>query len=93
MLDETLYADALRKLLHLFGYNADLRMLYAAKLVADAGNELEGTFTRDTRDILARIAQRWQRSDATPEDVVRAALGGSLPATDTLPPGWILHNL
>lgn len=91
MLDERLYADALGKLLALFDLNAGLRKLYAAKLDADAGNELEGTYTRDTRDTLRRIAQRWAAGDGT-DDVVRAALGGEPPA-GIVPPGWIVHRL
>jgi hypothetical protein len=91
MLEEALYADAVRKLLALFDLNPQLRALYAGKLGSDAGSELEGTYTRDTRDILSRLAQRWQRLDSTPDDVVRAALRGDAPAP--VPPGWIVHRL
>lgn len=91
MLEEALYADAVRKLLALFDLNPQLRALYAGKLGSDAGSELEGTYTRDTRDILNRLAQRWQRPDSTPDDVVRAALRGDAPAP--VPPGWIVHRL
>jgi hypothetical protein len=91
MLEEALYADAVRKLLALFDLNPQLRALYAGKLGSDAGSELEGTYTRDTRDILSRLAQRWQRPDSTPDDVVRAALRGDAPAP--VPPGWIVHRL
>jgi hypothetical protein len=91
MLEEALYADAVRKLLALFDLNPQLRALYASKLGSDAGSELEGTYTRDTRDILSRLAQRWQRLDSTPDDVVRAALRGDAPAP--VPPGWIVHRL
>lgn len=92
MLDESLYADALRKLVGLFGMNAQLRELYAGKLVADAGNELEGTFTRDSRDILSRLAQSWQQAANTTEQIVQAALRGTAP-TDPVPSGWIVHRL
>ncbi len=92
MLDEALYADALSKLLALFELNPTLRTLYTAKLDADAGNALEGTFTRDTRETLSRIARRWRDKDSTPADVVRAAVRGDAPADD-VPPGWIVHRL
>lgn len=68
-----------------------MRALYAGKLGSDAGGELEGTYTRDTRDILSRLAQRWQRPGSTPDEVVRAALRGDAPAP--VPPGWIVHRL
>lgn len=92
MLEEALYADAMRKLLALFDLNPQLRALYASKLGSDAGSELEGTYTRDTRDILSRLAQRWQREGSTPDDVVRAALRGD-PSGGPVPPGWIVHRL
>ncbi|MGO4702960.1 hypothetical protein [Dyella sp. 2RAB6] len=92
MLEETLYADAVRKLLTLFDFNPELRELYAGKLGCDAGGELEGTYTRDTRDILSRMAQRWRKPESTPDDVVRAALRGDAPSTP-VPPGWIVHRL
>jgi hypothetical protein len=92
MLDESLYADALRKLVGLFGLNPQLRELYAGKLAADAGNELEGTFTRDSRDILSRLAQSWQQATSSTEQIVQAALRGTAP-TDPVPSGWIVHRL
>jgi hypothetical protein len=92
LLEEALYADAVRKLLALFDLNPQLRALYASKLGADAGSELEGTYTRDTRDILNRLAQRWQRPGSTPDEVVRAALRGDAPDLP-VPPGWIVHRL
>src|SRR5699024_12277366 len=67
MLEEPLYADALGKLLGLFNLNPRLRKLYAAKLAADASNELEGTYTQDTRDTLRRIAQHWPAEATTPQ--------------------------
>lgn len=92
MLDRTLYADAMRKLLALFELNPQLRAFYASKLDAEVGTELEGTYTRDTRDILGRLAQRWQQAGSTPEDVVQAAIRGTLPDAP-LPPGWVVHQL
>ncbi|GLQ87853.1 hypothetical protein [Dyella flagellata] len=92
MLELALYADAMRKLLALFELNPQLRMVYASKLGADVGTELEGTYTRDTRDILGRLAQRWQQADSTPEDVVQAAIRGTAPVAP-MPAGWIVHQL
>lgn len=92
MLEESLYADALRKLIGLFGLSTSLRKLYADKLAADAGNELEGTFTRESRDILSRLAHSWQQPASTTEQVVQAALRGNAP-TNPVPTGWIVHRL
>lgn len=92
MLEEPLYADALRKLIGLFGLNPQLRKLYAEKLAADASNELEGTFTRDSRDILSRLSQSWQQPANTVEQVVQAALRGAAP-TAPVPSGWVVHRL
>ena len=92
MLEEALYADAMRKLLALLELNPQLRTFYANKLGAEVGTELEGTYTRDTRDILDRLAQRWQHAGSTPEEVVQAAIRGTAPTTP-MPPGWIVHRL
>lgn len=92
MLDKALYADAMRKLLALFELNPQLRAVYAGKLGADVGTELEGTYTRDTRDILGRLAQSWQQSDSTPEDVVQSVIRGTTPIAP-MPAGWIVHQL
>lgn len=92
MLDRALYADAVRKLLALFDLSPPLRSFYANKIAAEAGIELEGTYTCETRQILGRLAQRWQRPESTPADVVQAAIQGTLPDAP-MPPGWIVHQL
>lgn len=92
MLEEPLYADALGKLLALFNLNPRLRKWYAAKLEADASNELEGTYTKDTRDTLRRIARHWPDEANSPTDVVRAAIHGDV-STEQIPAGWIVHRL
>lgn len=92
MLEETLYADAIRKLVALFDHNTQLRTLYAGKLLADAGDELEGTYSCETRSILARLARCWQQAGSTPEAVASAALRGEAPS-EPVPPGWIVHRL
>lgn len=93
MLDRNLYADSLRKLLALFELSPPLRAFYASKLDAEVGIELEGTYTCDTRRILGRIAECWQRPDSTPEEVVQAAIRGTEPDTPAMPPGWVVHQL
>ncbi|HEX7813949.1 hypothetical protein [Dyella sp.] len=92
MLEESLYADAIGKLIGLFDLNPVLRQLYAEKLAGEAGNELEGTYSCETRQVLSRLAERWKKPGVTPLDVVRAAIGGELSAT-AMPPGWIVHRL
>ncbi|MBE1161411.1 hypothetical protein [Dyella acidiphila] len=92
MLDKALYADAMRKLLALFELNPQLRAHYAGKLEAEVGSELEGTYTRETRDILGRLAQRWRQAGSTPDDVVQAAIRGTAAVTP-MPPGWVVHQL
>ncbi|WP_266167825.1 hypothetical protein [Dyella subtropica] len=92
MLDEALYADAMHKLLALFELNPQLRMFYANMLDAEVGTELEGTYTGETRDVLHRLAQRWQQDGSTPEEVVQAAIRGAAPAMPT-PLGWVVHRL
>lgn len=92
MLEEALYADAIRKLVTLFDLNPQLRELYTSKLAAEAGNELEGTYTCETRQVLSRLAERWKKPGATPDDVVQAAIRGE-PPPSPMPPGWIIHRL
>jgi len=92
VLDRTLYADALRKLLALFDLNAQLRTFYADKIAAEVGLELEGTYTCETRQILGRLAQRWQQPGSTPHEVVQAAVQGSQQDVP-MPPGWVVHHL
>lgn len=92
MLDQRLYADAVRKLLSLFELNPQLRIVYASKLNAEAGMELEGTYTCDTREILGRLARCWQQQDSTPDQIVQAAVRGAGPSAP-MPHGWVVHQL
>lgn len=89
-LGEAAYADGIGKLVALVNHSDEARRLYPRKLEADTQNELEGIYTRATRERLASIAQAW-RADAQPADVVAAAapLGAQL----ATPAGWYLRDL
>lgn len=91
LLDETRYADALAKLIDLCNRSPQARKLYPAKLAADSRNELEGAFTRMTRDKLAAIAQAWT-PEATPAQVAQAVAGAEA-RRERAPRGWILRDL
>lgn len=83
------FAASLARLIALLNRNEDARRLYPRKLAADARDEMEGTYTRATRECLATIAAAWDAGDA-PETIARAAVdthaAGSLP-------GWIVRDL
>ena len=90
-LDEKHYAQTLALLIELCNHSAELRRLYPAKLDADSRSELEGAYTRVTRDALAAIAKSWS-ADSAPADVARTATAheGGMQA---IPRGWILRDL
>lgn len=90
-LDEKHYAQALSLLVELCNHSPELRRLYPAKLDADSRSELEGAYTRVTRDALAAIAKSWG-SEATPQDVARSATAHDA-GVQTIPRGWILRDL
>lgn len=83
------YRNTLALLVALFNHGEEARRLYPHKLAADAANELEGAYTRITRDSLATIAGAWQ-AGKPPQDVAQAALaaGGA-----EHPPGWLVRDL
>ena len=54
------FRRALAQLVGLLNHSADARALYPQKLAADAQNELEGAYTRATRERLAAIADAWR---------------------------------
>lgn len=62
----------LTRLIALFDHSPAARELYAARLKADAGNALEGAYTRATRERLAALAEAWQ-AGLPAEDVALAA--------------------
>ncbi|WP_226467225.1 hypothetical protein [Luteimonas panaciterrae] len=89
----SLGADAFRttlsRLIALFNHSDDARALYPQKLAADAQNELEGAYTRATRERLATIAAAW-KAGKTPEEVAEAAV--EIPLTDS-PRDWVVRDL
>ena len=58
-------------------------------LAADAQNELEGAYTRATRERLAAIADAWQ-AGRTPEEVAQAAIDAG---HVDMPAGWVVREL
>ena len=62
-----------------------------AKLIGllDAQNELEGAYTRTTREHLAALARAWQ-AGLPPEDIARAAAESH---ADTPQRAWIVRDL
>lgn len=89
----TLGADTFRaslaRMIALLNRSDDARALYPQKLAADAQNELEGAYTRVTRDRLAAIAAAW-KAGRSPEEVADAALavGGGDTQRD-----WVVRDL
>lgn len=90
-LDETQYTQVLTLLIELCNHSDELRRLYPAKLVADSRNELEGAYTRATRDALATIAKAWT-GNASPSDIASQVIAHE-GATQSIPRGWILRDL
>jgi hypothetical protein len=90
-LSEAQYAQVLALLIELCNHSDELRRLYPAKLVADSRNELEGAYTRATRDALATIANAWS-GNASPADIARQVVAHE-GATQAIPRGWILRDL
>lgn len=83
------FRTALSRLIALLNRSEDARTLYPQKLASDAQNELEGAYTRATRDRLAAIATAW-RDGKSPDAVAQAALD-----TDESPhpSGWVVRDL
>lgn len=83
------FRTSLARMISLLNQSDDARSLYPQKLAVDAQNELEGAYTRATRERLAAIAAAWKAGRA-PEDIAQAALDAR--AGDT-PQGWVLRDL
>lgn len=88
-LGDAAFRGTLAHLVALFNRSDDARTLYPQKLAADAQNELEGAYTRATRDTLAAIAAAW-RAGRSPEEVaaVVPASGGAAHPRD-----WVVRDL
>jgi len=83
------FRTSLSRMIALLNQSEDARTLYPQKLAVDAQNELEGAYTRATRERLAAIASAW-KAGRSPDEIAQAALDAR--ATDT-PHGWVLRDL
>ncbi|MGH8079831.1 MAG: hypothetical protein ACREP7_04585 [Lysobacter sp.] len=83
------FRTALARLIALLNRSEDARTLYPQKLASDAQNELEGAYTRATRERLAAIAAAW-RAGKSPEAVAQAALDTD---ESSHPSGWVVRDL
>lgn len=83
------YRGALASLVDLFNGSEQARRLYPQRLAAEAANELEGAYTRATRDSLAAIAAAWQ-AGKPPAEIARAATAAGA-AGDAA--GWLVRDL
>ncbi|MEN1941228.1 hypothetical protein WCE41_08840 [Luteimonas sp. MJ246] len=82
------FRSSLARMIAMFNRSEDARTLYPQKLAADAQNELEGAYTRATRDKLSAIAAAWAAGEP-PERVADVATDA--PATTAH--GWIVRDL
>lgn len=83
------FHGSLARMIAMLNRSEDARTLYPQKLAADAQNELEGAYTRATRDRLAAIATAWAAGEP-PERVADAAL--DTPAGPDAH-AWVLRDL
>ena len=83
------FRRTLARLVDLLNHSDDARTLYPQKLAADAQNELEGAYTRATRERLAAIADAWQ-AGRPPEEVAQAAIDAG---HVDMPAGWVVREL
>lgn len=83
------FCTALAHLIALLNHSEDARTLYPQKLAADAENELEGAYSRATRERLAAVAAAW-KAGRSPEEVAQAALDA---VPEQAPGGWVVRDL
>lgn len=83
------FRDALAGLIDLLNHSDDARTLYPQKLAADAENELEGAYTRATRERLAAVAAAWKAGEP-PDAVAQAALDA---VPEQAPGSWVVRDL
>ena len=81
------FSTSLARMIAMLNRSEEARTLYPQKLAADAQNELEGAYTRATRDRLAAIAAAWAAGEP-PERVAAAAVDAPAAAH-----GWVLRDL
>jgi len=82
------FRASLERLVAMFDRSPEARALYPQKLAADAQNELEGAYTRATRERLAAIAAAWAAGEP-PARVAEAGAGTG----GTAGHGWVLREL
>ncbi len=83
------FRTSLARMIALLNRSDDARTLYPQKLAADAQNELEGAYTRATRDRLAAIASAW-KAGRSPEEVAQAAMDVG---DAEHPRDWVMRDL
>lgn len=89
VLGDEAFRTTLARLIALFNRSEDARVLYPQKLSADAQNELEGAYTRVTRETLATIAADW-KAGRPPEEIAAAIPAGGSGAH---PRDWVVRDL
>lgn len=89
VLGEEAFVASLARMVALMNHSEDARTLYPQKLAADAQSEMEGAYTRTTRDRLAAIAAAW-KAGRSPEEVAAAAL---VTPEAALPGTWVVRDL
>lgn len=89
-LSAAVFRSSLARLVALFNRSDEARALYPQKLAADAQNEMEGAYTRATRERLAAMAAAWSGGQP-PEAVAAAALDESAGAADSR--AWVVRDL
>src|SRR5690554_2320090 len=67
------FHTSLERLIELLNHSEEARTLYPQKIAADVQNELEGAYTRATRERLAALAAAW-KAGKSPAQVAQAAL-------------------
>ncbi|MBJ7575612.1 hypothetical protein [Luteimonas sp. MC1828] len=83
------FRSSLARMIAMLNRSDEARALYPQKLAADAQNELEGAYTRATRERLAAIAAAWAAGEP-PDRVAEAAIDSGASAN---PHGWVVRDL
>lgn len=83
------FRTSLERLVALINHSEEARTLYPQKLAADAQNELEGAYTRATRERLAAVAAAW-KAGRPPAEVAQAAVDAAVEET---PGAWLVRDL